>query len=76
MHVNITLNPTPSRNYTVFIDELSTLSFDTKVMIVTNTTVADLHLETLISKLSAKELHHVILPDGEMYKNFESLNLI
>lgn len=76
MHVNITLNPTPSRNYTVFIDELDTLSFDTKVMIVTNTTVAHLHLETLTSKLNAKELHHVILPDGEMYKNFESLNLI
>ena len=76
MHVNITLNPTPSRNYTVFIDELATLFFDTKVMIVTNTTVAQLHLETLTSKLNAKELYHVILPDGEMYKNFESLNLI
>lgn len=76
MHVNIAFSPSASRNYTVFIDELHTLSFDTKVMIVTNTTVADLHLETLLAKITAKQIHTVILPDGEMYKNFESLNSI
>lgn len=76
MHVTIALNPTPSRDYTVFIDELSSLCFETKVLIVTNTTVAALHLETLQAKIDAKEIHTVILPDGEMYKNFDSLNLI
>lgn len=76
MHVTIALTPTPSRDYTVFIDELSSLHFETKVLIVTNTTVAALHLETLQAKIEAKEIHTVILPDGEMYKNFESLNLI
>lgn len=45
-------------------------------MIVTNTTVADLHLQTLLAKITAKQIHTVILPDGEMYKNFESLNTI
>ena len=76
MHVNIAFKPSTSRNYTVFIDELKTLSFDTKVLIVTNTTVADLHLETLLSKIEAKQIHTVILPDGEMYKNFETLHQI
>lgn len=76
MHVNVVLNNTPSKDYSVTIDALSKLVFDTKVLIVTNTTVAHLHLETLYTKITAKELYTVVLPDGEMYKNFDSLNLI
>lgn len=76
MHVNVVLNKTASKDYSVVIDTLETLTFDTKVMIVTNTTVAALHLQTLRERINAKELHTLILPDGEMYKNFESLNLI
>lgn len=76
MHVNVLLNTPISKDYRVFIDTLEQLHFDKKVLIVTNTTVAALHLETLKSKLEAKELYTVILPDGEVYKNFESLNLI
>ena len=76
MHVNVVLNKTTSKDYSVIIDTLETLVFDTKVMIVTNTTVAALHLETLKARIHAKEVHVLILPDGEMYKNFESLNLI
>ena len=76
MQVDIAFNPSVSRNYTVFIDELSSLNLDTKVMVVTNTTVAPLHLEKLLSKIHAKALYHVILPDGEHYKNSESLHTI
>lgn len=76
MHVNVVLNQTTSKDYSVTIDTLNSLVFDTKVLIVTNTTVAALHLETLQKKLAAKELYTIVLPDGEMYKNFESLNLI
>lgn len=76
MHVNIVLNQPASRDYTVYIDELNTLIFDTKVMVVTNTTVAALHLASLLERIQAKELYHVILQDGEMYKNFESLESI
>lgn len=76
MHVNVVLNKTASKDYRVIIDTLETLTFDTKVMIVTNTTVAALHLPTLRSRINAKEVHTLILPDGEMYKNFESLSLI
>ncbi len=76
MQVNITLNPSASRNYTVFIDELSRICLDVKVLIVTNTTVSALHLKSLKPMIQARELHTLILPDGEMYKNFESLQLI
>ncbi|AFL68631.1 3-dehydroquinate synthase [Sulfurospirillum barnesii] len=76
MHVDVLLTKTISKDYCVYIDQLESLAFDTKVLIVTNTTVADLHLANLQTKIHAKELHSVILPDGEKYKNFESLELI
>lgn len=76
MHVNVVLNKTTSNDYSVIIDTLEKLVFETKVLIVTNTTIAALHLETLLNKVVAKERYTVILDDGEMYKNFDSLNRI
>ena len=76
MQVNVVLNKQSSKDYSVHIGKLEKLVFDTKVLVVTNSTVAALHLETLKNHIAAKELHTIILPDGEMYKNFESLNLI
>jgi len=48
------------------------------VAIVTNTTVAPLYLNQLISALQAAGVTviPIILPDGEAYKNSETLNLI
>ncbi len=48
------------------------------VAIVTNTTVAPLYLETLSNALQAAGVTviPIILPDGEAYKNSETLNLI
>lgn len=48
-----------------------------QVMIVSNTTVAPLYLETLKNTLAQNyQLAEVILPDGEQYKTLESVNLI
>lgn len=49
-----------------------------QVAIVTNTTVAPLYLETLSAPLRAAGVSviEIILPDGEAYKNSETLNLI
>ena len=49
-----------------------------QVAIVTNTTVAPLYLEQLESTLKAAGVAviPIILPDGEVYKNAETLNLI
>ncbi|WP_041928888.1 3-dehydroquinate synthase [Methylotenera mobilis] len=48
------------------------------VAIVTNTTVAQLYLETLSNALqdAGVKVIPIILPDGEAYKNSETLNLI
>jgi 3-dehydroquinate synthase len=49
-----------------------------KVVVVTNTTVAPLYLEMLRSTLQkcGVEILPVVLPDGEQYKTWETLNLI
>ena len=47
-----------------------------QVMIVTNTTVAPLYLDQLKSALTDYVVDEVILPDGEEYKNLDTLNLI
>jgi len=63
-------------SYNIFIDKLSELYFDTKVVVVTNPTVSGYHLEYLKSKLSAKELSVVTIPDGEEYKHMETIETI
>lgn len=47
-----------------------------RVAIVTNTTVAPLYLQQLRETLHSYEITEIILPDGESYKNWETLQLI
>lgn len=49
-----------------------------RVAIVTNTTVAPLYLQALTDVLSSNgvQVQSIVLPDGEQYKNSESLNKI
>ena len=49
-----------------------------QVAIVTNTTVAPLYLEKIAAPLRAagRDVLEIILPDGEQYKNWESLMLV
>ena len=47
-----------------------------QVLIVSNETVAPLYLDKVRSALSDYQVDEVILPDGEQYKNLETLNLI
>ncbi|MCK4974709.1 MAG: 3-dehydroquinate synthase [Sulfurimonas sp.] len=76
MQVNIALKKVVDNSYDITIDTLPKLHFDTKVAIVTNSTVSKLHLEYLLTKISAKELHVITLKDGEEYKNQESIDAI
>ncbi len=73
------------RSYPIFIDEGELDNSDrfepyisgSQVMVVTNTTVGPLYYERLKKTLSfAETLTKVELPDGESYKNLETLNLI
>ena len=47
-----------------------------QVLVVTNETIAPLYLDKVSDIFSGFELATVILPDGEQYKNLDTLNLI
>ena len=76
MIVSIHLENQTAVKYDIVIDKLPTLTFNRKVAIVTNTTVSDLHLETLLSKITAPEVHVITLEDGEEYKTLETVETI
>ncbi|WP_198306341.1 3-dehydroquinate synthase [Arcobacter vandammei] len=63
-------------SYEIYIEKLQNLTFNRKVVIVTNPTVAGFHLDYLKSKIDAKELTICTIPDGEEYKNMQTLEQI
>ncbi len=76
MIVPIALTPPKPITYDITIDALPKLTFDTKVVVVTNPTVAGYHLERLLEHLSAPLLHVVTVPDGEEYKTLKTVESI
>ena len=46
------------------------------VLVVSNETVAPLYLDKILTMLAGKHVESCILPDGEEYKNLETLNTI
>lgn len=46
------------------------------LLIVTNETVGPIYLERLTGALMGQSVDQLVLPDGEQYKNLETLNLI
>lgn len=76
MIVPIELAHTNNITYDITIDALPQLTFDTNVVVVTNPTVAGYHLETLLSRISATQLHVVTIPDGEEYKTLQTVENI
>jgi len=63
-------------SYNINIGALKQLTFNRKVVIVTNTTISGFHIEYLKKKVSAKELFIITIPDGEKYKVMETINII
>jgi len=55
---------------------LTSALFGKNVLIVSNDTVAPLYLSRLESQLQAYNTEHIILPDGEQYKNLSVLETI
>jgi len=76
MQVNISLKQVVDNSYNITIDTLKPMHFETKVAIITNPKVAGLHLGYLLKNITAKELYIITVPDGEEYKNQDSINLI
>jgi 3-dehydroquinate synthase len=70
MTVNITL---PDCSYDIHIDTLKTIQLNGKVVVVTNPTISALHLPYLLSKIEAKEVSVVTIPDGEQFKTMDTI---
>jgi 3-dehydroquinate synthase len=65
---------TPNKTYDIKIEELKDIYIDSKVAIITNPKVSGLWISYVASKIQAKELLIITLPDGEEYKNMDSIN--
>ena len=78
MRVKIELKKDIDLSYNINIGELPKIDIveNRKVAIITNPKIAGLHLATLLEKVPNCELHIITIPDGEQYKNMESVNLI
>ena len=76
MIVPIELANTKNITYDITIDTLPQLTFDTKVAVVTNPTVAGYHLQTLLAHIKAPQLEVITVPDGEEYKKLETVETI
>lgn len=60
------------------VDLIAANLSQSRVAVITNTTIAPLYLATLTSSLNSGgiEVVSIVLPDGEAYKNWETLNRI
>ena len=76
MEIQISLPKQTNRDYTITIGDLPEISLPGKAAIVTNPKVAGLHLEKVLRKIEATELYVVVVPDGEEYKNMETIEFI
>ncbi|ADV46541.1 3-dehydroquinate synthase [Nitratifractor salsuginis] len=73
MIVPIEIRQPEFKRYDITIDTLPKLHYDRKVAIVTNTTVAPLHLARVMERLEAPQIEVIELPDGEEFKTMETV---
>jgi len=76
MTVSINLKRIVDDSYPIHIGSLPEINFEGKVAVLTNPKVAGLHLQTLLSRLNAKEVYIITIPDGEHYKTLETIEFI
>ncbi|PAF48546.1 3-dehydroquinate synthase [Helicobacter sp. 12S02634-8] len=67
---------TSCEQYPIYIGALQPITHRSKVLIITNPKVAGLYLPKLLANLQAQEVHISTIPDGESYKNFQSVEKI
>lgn len=76
MTISINLKRVIDDSYSIHIGALPEIKYEGKVVILTNPKVAGFHLQLLLSKLSAKEIFIVTIPDGEQYKTLETIESV
>jgi 3-dehydroquinate synthase len=75
--IDIDLKREIDNSYKIEINTIDQIELsDKRVAIVTNPKVSGLHLSYLLQRLKAKELYIVTIPDGEQYKNMDSVDQI
>ncbi|MBN2825135.1 MAG: 3-dehydroquinate synthase [Campylobacterales bacterium] len=62
--------------YNITIGALPLMEFDNKVAVITNETIAPLHLDTLLEHINAPQISVVTIKDGEEYKNLATIESI
>ncbi|CAM2845022.1 3-dehydroquinate synthase [Helicobacter burdigaliensis] len=62
--------------YSIHFGALPKLSWNGKVLIITNPKISGLHLKRLLENLDACEIYCICLQDGEKYKNLSSIETI
>ncbi|MGL2509673.1 3-dehydroquinate synthase [Helicobacter pylori] len=70
------LIPLKEKSYKVFLGELPKIELKQKVLIISDSIVAGLHLSYLLERLKALEVRVCVIESGEKYKNFHSLERI
>jgi 3-dehydroquinate synthase len=73
MIVPIEIRQPEIKRYDITIDTLPNLRYERKVAIVTNTTVAPLHLARILERIEAPQIEVIELPDGEEFKTMETV---
>ncbi len=76
MTIHINLKRVVDDSYPVHIGALPQITCEGKVAILTNPKVAGLHLQTLLSRLDAKEIYVITIPDGEQYKTLATVESV
>ena len=76
MQVDISFKSASVKDYKVYINELKHIKLDCKVAIITNPKVSGLHLLSILTKIEAKELYIITVPDGEEYKKQSTIDNI
>lgn len=76
MVIDIDLNKKVDDSYKITIGEMPKITIDKKVAIITNNTVAKLHLERLSQIIDAKDVTVIRVKDGEQYKTLETVEFI
>ncbi|WP_300447944.1 3-dehydroquinate synthase [Helicobacter mastomyrinus] len=67
---------TPDSQYPIHIGALPHIEYSHKVLIVSNPKVAGLYLSHILAHIKAPEVYVCIVPDGEQYKNMQSVEYI
>lgn len=76
MTISINLKRIIDDSYPIEIGTLPEINVEGKVAVLTNPKVAGLHLQTLLSRLKAKEVYIITVPDGEQYKTLETIEFV